>query len=150
VKDEAAIQTEIRKLFASQKFAVLSTQEQEHPYLSLVAFAETADLKLILFATPRTTRKYGNIIAKSGVALLVDNRSNEVADKSQAIAVTIIGRAREVADSERQALSKVYLEKHPDMKGFLASPSTALIIADVDSYIVVSRFEQVSTLDLKS
>lgn len=150
MEDEAEIQTEIKQILVSQKFAVLSTQEKEHPYLSLVAFAETADLKTILFATPRTTRKYGNIMAKSGVALLVDNRSNEAADIRQAIAVTVIGRAHEVPESEREALSRVYLEKHPHMKDFLASPLTALFTTNVRSYIVVSRFQEVATLNLES
>ncbi|MDQ1240153.1 MAG: hypothetical protein QG577_2339 [Thermodesulfobacteriota bacterium] len=55
------LETEIRNLLASQQFAVLSTQKQDNPYLNLVAFAETSDLRTILFATMRATRKYGNI-----------------------------------------------------------------------------------------
>jgi heme iron utilization protein len=88
--------------------------------LNLVAFAETSDLRTILFATTRATRKYGNLSSKSGVALLVDNRSNEVADIREAMAVTIIGSALEVPDSEREGLDRVYLEKQPHMKEFLS------------------------------
>ncbi len=93
VKGANKLEKEVSDLLASQKFAVLSTQEPDHPYLSLVAYAETGDLRTILFATNRATRKYGNISSKSGVALLVDNRSNEAADIREAVAVTIIGRA---------------------------------------------------------
>jgi nitroimidazol reductase NimA-like FMN-containing flavoprotein (pyridoxamine 5'-phosphate oxidase superfamily) len=150
VKESIKLETDVRTLLASQRFAVLSTQEKDHPYMNLVAFAETDDLRTILFATTRATRKYGNIAAKSGVALLVDNRSNEVADISEAMAVTIIGTACEASKSMRESLDRIYLEKQPHMKEFLCSPSTALIKVDVGSYIVVSRFQNVSVLNPKS
>lgn len=118
--------------------------------MNLVAFSETDDLQTILFATTRATRKYGNINASSGVALLVDNRSNEVADIREAVAVTIIGSASEVSESLRESLDKVYLKKQPHMQEFLCSPSTALIKVDVESYIIVSRFQNVTILNLKS
>jgi general stress protein 26 len=148
--EEIKLETEVRNLLTSQKFAVLSTQERDHPYLNLVAFAETSDLRMILFGTTRATRKYGNIASKSGVALLVDNRSNEVADIREAMAVTVIGTACEVSGSLRDQLDRVYLEKQPHMKEFLSSPSTALIMVDVESYILVSRFQNVTILNPKS
>jgi nitroimidazol reductase NimA-like FMN-containing flavoprotein (pyridoxamine 5'-phosphate oxidase superfamily) len=150
VEEGIVVETEVKNLLASQKFAVLSTQERDHPYLNLVAFAETADLQTILFATTRATRKYGNLSSKSGVALLVDNRSNNAADIREAMAVTIIGRAYEVPDLDRQLLDRVYLGKQPHMKQFLASPSTALVKVDVESYLLVSGFQNVSMLNLKS
>lgn len=143
------LETEVRTLLGSQRFAVLSTLEKDHPYVNLVAFAETGDLRTILFATTRGTRKYGNIASKSGVALLVDNRSNEVADIREAMAVTVIGTACEVSESLRQKLDRVYLEKQPHMIEFSSSPSTALIKVDVKSYILVSRFQNVTVLNLK-
>lgn len=147
-----SIETEkqIRNLLANQKFAVLSTQEQDNPYLNLVAFAETPDLRTILFATTRGTRKFANLSHKSGVALLVDNRSNDVADLREAVGVTMIGVASEVSIHEREVPERVYLEKHPHMKGFLCSPSTVLIKVDVESYVLVSHFQNVSILNLKS
>jgi heme iron utilization protein len=149
VKEAIKLETDVRTLLASQKFAVLSTQEKDHPYMNLVAFAETGDLRTILFGTTRATRKYGNISAKSGVALLVDNRSNEVADIREAMAVTIIGTACEVSESLRERLDRVYLQKQPHMEEFLSSPTTALIKVDVESYIVVSRFQNVTILNPK-
>ena len=150
VTEKIETETQIRKLLASQKFAVLSTQEQYHPYMNVVAFTETDDLCVILFATTKATRKYGNISSKSGVALLVDNRSNEVADIREAMAVTVIGTASEVSESLGDQLERVYLEKQPHMKEFLSSPSTALIMVDVESYILVSRFQNVTILNPKS
>jgi heme iron utilization protein len=150
VNQAIKLETDVRSLLASQRFAVLSTQEENSPYMNLVAFAETGDLRTILFATTRTTRKYRNIAAKSGVALLVDNRSNEVADIREAVAVTVIGTACEVSGDLRERFEGIYLEKQPHMEEFLSSPSTALIKVDVESYIVVSRFQNVTILNPKS
>jgi heme iron utilization protein len=149
VNESIKLDAEVKTLLASQRFAVLSTQEKDHPYMNMVAFAETGDLRTILFATTRATRKYGNISSKAGVALLIDNRSNEVADIREAMAVTVIGTASEVSASLREDLDRVYLEKQPHMKEFLSLPSTALIKVDVESYILVTRFQNVATLSLK-
>ena len=149
MNDSIKIEADVRNLLASQRFAVLSTQEQDHPYVNLVAFAETGDLRAILFATTKATRKYVNMTSRSGVSLLVDNRPNDAAAIREAMAVTIIGSAAEVPHSERDKLDRIYLEKQPQMKGFLYSPSTALIKVDVESYLLVSNFQHVAILDLK-
>jgi len=149
MKDEVQLRKEIKNLFNSQRFAVLATLEEMRPYLNLVAFSEMDDLKVILFATTRATRKYSNILSKSGAAMLVDNRSNEVADLRQAIAVTIVGTGAEVHEDERGPCEQHYLEKHPHMKEFLALPTTALISIDVETYYVVTQFQNVAVVRLK-
>jgi heme iron utilization protein len=150
MQEDIDLNMEVRNLLGSRKFAVLSTLEPDHPYPSLVAFAETFDLRAILFATSRATRKYGNITSRSGVALLVDDRSNDPSDILDATAVTIIGNAEEATGSERETLAMIYLEKQPRMKEFLFSPNTALIKVDVEYYIIVRRFQDVSVLKLRS
>jgi heme iron utilization protein len=147
--NEVQLREDLKKLFRSQRFAVLATVERSHPYLNMVAFAETEDLAAVLFATTRATRKYANILSESGVALLVDNRSNQEADIRQAIAVTIVGAAEEVPESHRAHLRGLYLGKHPHMKGFLDAADTALIKIDVETYYMVSRFQNVTMLRLK-
>ncbi|MGC8602657.1 MAG: pyridoxamine 5'-phosphate oxidase family protein, partial [Desulfomonilaceae bacterium] len=149
-KEEIQLRNELRNLFSSQRFGALATLEPTHPYLNLVAFAATHDLKNILFATTRTTRKYSNIATQSGVAMLVDNRSNEASDLRRAIAVTVIGTAIELEENEKTDSERIYLVKHPQMKEFLASPTTALIKLNVDYYYLVTRFQNIAILDLKS
>ncbi len=46
--------------------------------------------------------------------------------------------------SDREGLERVYLEKQPHMREFLSSPLTAFIKVDVESYVLVSRFEEVA------
>ena len=64
----------LKALLESQKLAVLATHREGQPYGSLVSFVATEDMKQILFATTRSTRKYANLTADDRVAMVIDNR----------------------------------------------------------------------------
>ena len=78
------ITSQIRNLLSSQKLAVLSTHSNGAPYASLVAYTADDALDFLLFATPRTTRKFANLSAEPRVALLVHNSRNEPGDFHEA------------------------------------------------------------------
>jgi nitroimidazol reductase NimA-like FMN-containing flavoprotein (pyridoxamine 5'-phosphate oxidase superfamily) len=138
-----------KAILKDQLLAVLSTRDREQPYASLVCFAATDDLRCLVFATPRGTRKYANIEADSRVAMLVDNRANEPADTDNATAVTVLGTAREVEGDEREDLLSRYLERHPQLKAFASSPATALFKVEAGTYIVANRFQHVQEMDMR-
>jgi hypothetical protein len=108
-----------------------------------VAFAATSDLKNLVFATTRATRKFANLQSDPRVFMALDNRSNRVADFRKAVAATALGRAREVRGKEREQLAKMYLAKHPHLKEFVTSPTCALVKIRVDVYYLVWRFQNV-------
>jgi nitroimidazol reductase NimA-like FMN-containing flavoprotein (pyridoxamine 5'-phosphate oxidase superfamily) len=138
----------VKDLCATQRSAALATQEGGQPYLSLMAFAVTPDLATIIVATDRRTRKYANLTAEPRVALLIDNRSNIPADTEEAIAVTALGKAREVQLAEHEDFLRLFLDRHPHLKDFATSPASALIAVQVATYIVVQRFGEVQELSL--
>jgi heme iron utilization protein len=138
------LRTTLRGLLVSQRLAVLATQGATQPYTSLVAFAATEDLRMLVFATERATHKFANISTNAGVALLVDDRSHREADLSEATAVTATGRAEEVEGEEKARLTALFLCRHPSLKGFLSLPNCALVKVAVDAYQVVSRFQEVT------
>jgi nitroimidazol reductase NimA-like FMN-containing flavoprotein (pyridoxamine 5'-phosphate oxidase superfamily) len=140
------IKRRVKEMLDSQPLAVLSTQNSGGPYANLVAFAVTGDLRLVLFATPRATRKYANIRADNRVAFLIDNRANDETDFHQATAVTALGRATEVPPPKRQEFENTYLSRHPYLAGFLHTPSTVFLQATIDSYVMVSHFQEVIEL----
>jgi nitroimidazol reductase NimA-like FMN-containing flavoprotein (pyridoxamine 5'-phosphate oxidase superfamily) len=139
----------VRRLFASQRLGVLSTQRDGGPYASLVAFAGTKDLAKLYFATSRSTRKYANLSSESRVALLVDDRRNELADFHRAEAVTVLGRVRELKGALREEGLKTYLDRHPHLEDFARSPSCALLEIAVERCILVVNFQRVSELDMR-
>lgn len=133
----------LQDLFASQRSAVLATTEDGQPYLSLMAFAASDDLKFLLVVTPRATRKYRNLMTDPRVALLVDNRTNQPWDVEHAIAVTAMGVAEECALAETEHFLSLYRGKHPHLEEFATSLENVLIKVKVDRYYLVSRFQEV-------
>lgn len=139
----------LEELLAGQRLAVLSTHSKGQPYSSLVAFASTQGLKHLLFATTRATRKFDNITEDSRVAMLIDNRSNQVEDFHDAAAVTATGTAEELKGKDREKYLEIYLNKHPYMKEFVMSPTCALLRVTVDKYYLVTQFQKVMLLSPK-
>ncbi len=136
----------LKALLASQKLAVLATHRDGQPYGSLVSYVSTPDMKQILFATTRSTRKYENLTADPRVALLIDNRSHQDADIYEATAATATGQAEELTGAERERLQKLYLDRHPYLEDFVRSPTCALLRVRVRTYFLVNRFQDVTEL----
>jgi len=149
LSEESELELLIREIFESQKLAVLATQNEGQPYANLIAFAASDDLKSLYFATARATRKYANIEADARVTVLIDNRSNQDSDFSQAAAVTATGTAQEVMASKRDEILTIYLAKHPMLEEFVRSPSCALLKVQVETYYLVRRFQNVMELHVK-
>jgi nitroimidazol reductase NimA-like FMN-containing flavoprotein (pyridoxamine 5'-phosphate oxidase superfamily) len=136
----------LKDLLDSQKLAVLGTHREGQPYGSLVSFAATEDLKQLLFATTRSTRKYENLTADARVSMLIDNRSNRDADIHEATAVTATGRADELEGTEKERFLRLYLAKHPYLQDFVNAPTCALLRVRVETYYLVNRFQEVTEL----
>jgi heme iron utilization protein len=145
-KDE--LEQLLRRLFSDQLLAVLGTQSQSGPYGSLVAFYATDDLKHLLFATTRSTRKFDNLTRTPQVAMVIDNRSNKEGDFHEAIAVTAVGKVKEVSGPEKEQLKALYLAKHPGLLDFVQSFTCALLKIEVEIYYIVRQFQQVTELHI--
>lgn len=147
--NEIDLRESLSSLFDSQQFAVLSTNDQEHPYSNLLAFHVSTDLKHLHFATKRATRKYGNLTRDGKVSFLIDNRSDTVADLKKTMAVTATGTAIELEEERRAELRKPFLEKHPYLEEFLSDPDCAMFEVEVDTYYAVSQLRNVVKLSMK-
>lgn len=146
MKDTEALKTVIKDLFALENLAVIATQREGQPFTNLVAFSATDDLKHLVFATTRATRKYANLMADSRISMMIDNRQNQVSDFHKATAVAAIGRVDEVKGPEKADLMRLYLSKHSHLKAFATAPTCALMKLTVERYDVVSRFQNVMEL----
>jgi len=149
MKNPSQLKRLLTSLFSSQPLAVLATQGHGQPYGNLVAFAATENLKSLLFATARGTRKFANITLEPRVAMVVDSRTNQRVDFKRAVAVTATGIVEETEGTERDHLLKLYLSKHPHLKKFATSPTCALLRVKVDTYYVVKRFQDVMVLSME-
>ncbi len=143
--EEPLVLEAIQALVHREPFAVLCTQAEGQPYGSLVAFAFSEDLKSFVFATPVATRKYRLLSECDHVALLVDNRGRFPDDMMKVSAVTVTGRAGQVApDADFPHWADLLTARHPYLKTFVQAPSTALFRVDVARYLHVTRFQEVN------
>ncbi len=138
----------LRELLESQMLAVLGTHHDGEPYTSLVGFAATEDLKHLLFATGKATRKRANLVADARASMLVDNRTNCAADFTEASAATAVGVVEEVSEAERSEFDRIFLAKHPHLESFVHSPSCVRLRLGVSVYMVVTHFQHVIELHI--
>jgi len=133
----------LQDLFASQRYAVLATDDFGQPFASLMAFAVTQDLRQIVVLTDRHRRKFSNLKANCRVALLIDDRENKGSDTEKSVAVTALGDANEVSTDVDAELRELFLARHPNLAGFAATPTCTVVSVRISSYQLVSQFERV-------
>ena len=139
----------LRDLFTRQRLGVLATHGDAHPYASLVAIVAGDDLRHLYFTTTRATRKFHFLSADPHVAMLVDSRSDDDLDFHGAVAATAVGTTRELEGDERAVELTAFLERHPHLRTFASAPTSALVDLTVDTYYVVSRFQNVTELHME-
>ena len=143
-KGDANLGERIKRLVAEESYGVLCTQSQGQPYGSMIAFAFTEDLSTALFATSRFTRKYQILTECKRVAIVVNNRDKFPSDLNKIEAITVTGRSAEIQrDSTDSRLVDLLIQKHPHLKSFITSPSTAVFRVNVVRYFHVHRFQEV-------
>ncbi len=141
----AVVAERLKFMDSTQRHAVLATVSDGQPYTSLVAFAMTPDMTRVVFATPRDTAKYRNILNNKRVALLIDTRSNTDASYMKSEAVTIIGTAKPVRrGSKSEALAGILAKKHPALGRFVREKSTAIVVVEAEKCFHVGSFQKVS------
>lgn len=144
-KGKVSVLDRLRVLDRTQRHAVIATDFNGLPYTSLIAFALTPDMKHALFITPKSTRKYLNILKNNRVSLLIDTRTNTERDYMGAESITILGNARPVRKGNRwTVLAGILTKKHPRLSEVIDSPDTALVAIKITRCIHVTKFQSVT------
>ncbi len=86
----------IKSLITNETFAILSSEGKGQPHASLIAATAYKELKSLLFATYKNTRKYENILQNPKVAILFDNRSCEIKSSKEIVVITDFGVTNEI------------------------------------------------------
>lgn len=147
-KGAADVAKRLKAFDRKESFAVLATNDRGKPYTSLISFALTPDLRQVIFATPKGTRKFRNLTGTRDVALLIDNRSDQRKGFVQTQAITVIGTARPVRRGRAWLeYAGIFLKKHPELEDFLNASTTALVVVDVTSCVHVGHFQTVTVAD---
>lgn len=147
-QSEFDAKTATERVMSTELYGVLATQNNGHPYTSLVAYANSSDLKHIIFTTPKTTRKHAFLESCHHVAFQVDNRPKEIKSLMVIESLTATGSAHEINPKEKdyQKFKGLLLDRHHYLEHFLASPSSALYCINVNHFFHVVRFQEVSVV----
>ena len=137
----------IKFLLESQILGVIATDMNGHPYVNLVAFVSTKDLKNIIFATSKNTTKYKNIIQNAKISVLIDNRQNTPSDFEKSVSLTAFGEAEEIT-MNKAFYKKLFLNKHPNLMRFVDLSDCALVKIQVDRYQYVNKFQNIIYLEM--
>ncbi len=134
----------IRRLVTNQPYGVLCTHGEDLAYGSLVAHAFSDDLRTAVFATPVATRKFRLLSEHDHVALVIDDRPEKQAKMMDVEAITATGKALKVAGGpDRDRYGRMLLVRHPQLKSFVASESSAIFRVEIIRFFHVSRFQEV-------
>jgi nitroimidazol reductase NimA-like FMN-containing flavoprotein (pyridoxamine 5'-phosphate oxidase superfamily) len=142
------IEPRLRRLLEQRATGVLATQDGGQPYGSVMAFAVTPDLRELIFATGRATRKAANLDRDCRAAMVIDDRTGCSSDLYQAMAVTASGRVKTVVSSDHRAL-RFLLAKHPSLSDLVSAPSCRVYRLLVATYYVVRAFREVTELEVR-
>ncbi len=141
---------EIRALLAGRKFAVLATQSDGQPHASLMAFTPVDDIKRLVFATYRKTRKYESMIKDGRAALLIGCGIEPFEQQRAGLIVTAHGNVSEALSNSRQSMLMSHIQRHPEFEEFFSSPECALIVMEISNYQLVTSTDEVRWYSLDS
>jgi nitroimidazol reductase NimA-like FMN-containing flavoprotein (pyridoxamine 5'-phosphate oxidase superfamily) len=144
-KGSVSVLDRLKKLDRQQFHAVLATDANGQPYTSMIAFALFPGGREIVFASPRGTAKYKNMLKNKRVSLLIDTRSNTRKDYMKAESLTVIGFAHSIRRGKRwDEAARVLIKKHPALRRIMGSSETKLIFVEIRRCVHVTRFQTVS------
>ncbi|MCP3967001.1 MAG: pyridoxamine 5'-phosphate oxidase family protein [Lentisphaerae bacterium] len=146
---ESHYMREVIELVKSANFGVLATMMVGQPYANIVAFLVIDEGRNIIFATPHTTRKYVNLKKSPLASLLIDNRDNKPDDFMTTKGVNALGHALEVTDGAKlEKYRSAFIKRHPLVRDFSNSPTTAFFEMQVDTYFFVENFQEVTEIHM--
>lgn len=149
-KGNVSVQDRLHILNKEERYAVLATDAGGQPYTSLIAYALTEDMKGVVFATPKNTSKHKNILKNPRVSVLIDSRFQSAGDYLNTESVTVLGTALALRRGRKWSASAAVLKKkHPQLRDFIASSTTAIIHIEVTHYIHVDSFQRISEWQVK-
>ena len=142
------LKIKVSRLFLQQLFAVLSTQGPDGPHSVIVCFITSTGLGELFFVTPRSTRKFSNMIKHPVVSLFVDNRQNSLQDLHGLTGVEVKGRAEVAPDDDRKFVRDLFLKRFPELGDFYDSPDCALMKVRVSRFDLISDFQKTESLEI--
>lgn len=149
MKDKIQIIEQISSILKNSKYAVLATDGDGQPHVSLIGVTWLNGYRQLIFVTYRSTHKHNNMSNNCKVAILVEGGCNNISKFQERSVITAYGHAEEIGLNENVEILKLHLEKHQDLLHLSQSKNCALMRITIDSYQVVRGVEDVKWLSVE-
>ena len=143
VNNQSTIKEHIEAVLKTSGFAVLATENNGQPHVSLIAITPIGNSRQLVFATYRNTLKYRNIEFNNKVAILIESGVVNKKDLRKRIVLTIIGHTEEISIKDNEAVYQAHLKRHPEMESFMLSSDCALLMVIAESYQIVNGIDDI-------
>jgi uncharacterized pyridoxamine 5'-phosphate oxidase family protein len=143
MKNQIITKDYIGGILNTSGFAVLATEDNSQPHVSLIAITPLENCRQLIFATYRNTLKYKNISKNNKVAVLIESGDDKRKFLQKSTVLTIIGHTEEISLEEYEAAYHAHLKRHPEMESFMLSSECALIMVIAHSYQVINGIDDI-------
>ena len=133
----------IEHIINSCGFAVLATESNGQPHVSLIAITPLENCRHLVFATYRNSLKYRNIKDNNKVAVLIENVDANEKDLKERMVLTVIGHTEEISLTGNEEVYREHVKRHPGMESFMLSSDCTLIKVIAQSYQVVKGIDDI-------
>lgn len=140
---QTTIKEYIEAILNTSDFAVLATEGNGQPHVSLIAVTPLLNYRQLVFATYRNTLKYRNLESNSKVAVLMESGAVNEKDPGERTVLTITGHTEEISITKNQSVYQEHLKRHPELESFMNSTDCALILVTAQSYQVVNGIDNI-------
>jgi nitroimidazol reductase NimA-like FMN-containing flavoprotein (pyridoxamine 5'-phosphate oxidase superfamily) len=141
-QDEVLRQS-IGRLLNQQVQCALATVSDGQPELHLMAFAFSPGLERVYLASVEQTRKVRNMRASPTVGLLWDNRTRQIQDHIDGVALSASGQAVQLVGAELAAAARALLERNSTLQALLDNPAVAIFAIDIICFRWVQGYGEV-------
>jgi nitroimidazol reductase NimA-like FMN-containing flavoprotein (pyridoxamine 5'-phosphate oxidase superfamily) len=134
----------MKSLVRGHDTCVLATVSEGRPHCSLMAYAVDDACGEIYMVTPRTTRKYKNLLNNPHVSLLIDTREEHAGHRRpESHALTVEGEFRPIPESEKRLAAEARLSAaHPYLKAFMNNEEGQIFSVKVVSFLLLEGLSE--------
>jgi nitroimidazol reductase NimA-like FMN-containing flavoprotein (pyridoxamine 5'-phosphate oxidase superfamily) len=135
----------MKSLVRGHDTCVMATVSEGRPHCSLMAYAVDDACGEIYMVTPRTTRKYKNLVNNPHVSLLIDTREEHAGHRRpESKALTVEGEFRPIMNSSEKRLEAEarLTAAHPYLKDFMKNQDAEIISVKAVSFLLLEGLSE--------
>lgn len=136
-------------LLRRKPFGVLATSNGTQPHASIVAFAFETTKGVLLFITPKRTKKYAFLARNPAASFVIDARPATSSALARSAAITLHAIVSMIHDDTDDRSRRIFTKKHPSMRHFTLDPAYALCEFRITRATYAKGIETVSKIGVR-